>query len=375
MVFYSGFLFVKPMAAKSQILQAIQEVIAEVKAIGNEVRRTRSDNAREFQSTEMRKLMRNHSIVQEFSAPEAPQMNGCVERQNRTIVEMARAMLTGADLPRGLWAEAVTTAAKIRNCIPLKRLNNKTPQEAFTGHKPDIGHLRIYGSKAYVLINEGKRSKFDPKSEEMRLVGYAHKAYRLWQPGIQRVIIRRDVIIVEPQPQQMTRIVMPDDKDDSKTTNEDIETEDDCTQTEKEASEKPRKKHEKHTVEVRADSIANQTRNKRQSTTSMASIQLCASAFIANTELPTTVKETKTSPDAKKWELAMADELSSLKRNETWTLVEAPKDRKPIRNKWIFRLKIKPDGSVDRYKARLVIKGCSQKPGIDFSDIFTSSTI
>jgi len=102
---YSGFLFVKPMVAKSQILEAMQEVIGEVKAIGYEVRRTRSDNAREFQSAEMRRLMRKHSIVQEFSAPEAPQMNGRVERQNRTIIEMARAMLTGTDLPCGLWAE------------------------------------------------------------------------------------------------------------------------------------------------------------------------------------------------------------------------------------------------------------------------------
>lgn len=50
---YSGFLFVKPMAAKSQILEAIQEVIAEVKASGNEVRRTRCDNAPEFHSVEM----------------------------------------------------------------------------------------------------------------------------------------------------------------------------------------------------------------------------------------------------------------------------------------------------------------------------------
>jgi len=156
---YSTFLFVKPIATKSQILEAMQEVIAEVKAIGNEIRRTRSDNAPEFQS-----------------APDCPQMNGRVERQNRIIVEMARAMLTGADLPRGLWAEAVTTAAKIRDCIKtkaLKRLNNKTPQEAFTGRKPNIEHLRMYGSKAYALINERKRSK-DPKSEEMRLVGYEH---------------------------------------------------------------------------------------------------------------------------------------------------------------------------------------------------------
>jgi len=101
----------------------------------------------------------------------------------------------------------------------------------------------------------------------------------------------------------MARIVMLDDKDESETeddytqaekeASEDIETEDDYTQAEKEASKKPRKKYEKRTVEVRADSIANQTRSKRQSTMSMASIQLCASAFIANTELTNKLKKRK----------------------------------------------------------------------------------
>lgn len=375
---YSGLLFVKPLAAKSKILEAIQEVIAEIKAAGHEVRRTRSDNAAEFHSAEMRKLMRKHSIVQEFSAPEAPQMNGRAERQNRTVVEMARAMLTAADLPRGLWAEAVVTAAKIRNCIPLKRLNNKTPQEVFTGHKPDIGHLRIYGSKAYALINEGKRSKFDKKSEEMRLVGYAYKAYRLWQPGTRRVIVRRDVIIVEPQPKQMAKIVLPNDEDKLETViNEDIkiEDEDKLTDTEdtdtKDITKKLSMERTKRTVEVTAESIANQTRNKTKLSTSMASIQLCTSAFIAGVEVPTTIEEARASPDAKKWESAMAEELESLNRNKTWILVKAQKDHKPIYNKWIFRLKMKPDGRVDRYKARLIVKGCFQKPGIDFLETFS----
>lgn len=243
----------------------------------------------------------------------------------------------------------------------------------FTGSKPDIGHLRIYGSKAYALINKERRSKFDPKSEEMLLVGYAHKAYRLWKPGTRRVMIRRDVIIVEPQPKEMVRIVMQndkDDKDEAENTSEDIETEDNCAETKKEANKKLQKKRKKVIVEVRADSIANQTRSKTQSTTSVAKAELCTSAFIANVELPTTVEEAKMSPEAKKWELAMTEELDSLKRNKTWTLVKAPEDRKPIRNKWVFRLKTKHDG-IDRYKARLVAKGCSQKPGIDFTETFS----
>jgi len=64
----------------------------------------------------------------------------------------------------------------------------------------------------------------------------------------------------------------------------------------------------------------------------------------------------------------MKDEINSLKQNHTWTLVESPKNHKPICNKWIFRVKTKPDGSIGRYKARLVVK---QKPGIDFLETFS----
>jgi len=96
----------------------------------------------------------------------------------------------------------------------------------------------------------------------------------------------------------MVRIVVPNDTDHSETTIEDIQTEDDHI----EASKKTRKKYEKRTVEVDADSIANQTRSKTQPSMTMASIQLCSSAFIANIELPTTIEEAKTSPEAEKWE-------------------------------------------------------------------------
>ncbi|GAA0140593.1 hypothetical protein LIER_01908 [Lithospermum erythrorhizon] len=60
--------------------------------------------------------------------------------------------------------------------------------------------------------------------------------------------------------------------------------------------------------------------------------------------------------DSSKWDLAMKDEMQSLISNQTWELVELPKGKKALHNKWVYRVKKEHDGSK-RYKARLVVKG------------------
>ncbi|CAM8888151.1 unnamed protein product [Rhodiola kirilowii] len=67
----------------------------------------------------------------------------------------------------------------------------------------------------------------------------------------------------------------------------------------------------------------------------------------------------------------MHSELEALKKNATWILVPKPKDANLVGSKWIFRTKYKPDGSIDRYKARLVARGFNQRPGIDFFETFS----
>lgn len=66
----------------------------------------------------------------------------------------------------------------------------------------------------------------------------------------------------------------------------------------------------------------------------------------------------------------MKQEMASLSENQTWTLSNLPEGRKAIRNKWVFAIKRGPDGSLERYKARLVVKGCSQKPGVDYEEVY-----
>ena len=84
-------------------------------------------------------------------------------------------------------------------------------------------------------------------------------------------------------------------------------------------------------------------------------------AIIAGDKL-TSLKDTRTSPDWPEWEIAMQAELNLLKEKGTWELVEKPPDAIPITNKWVF---IKKQGKVIRYRARLVAKGCAQRPGYD----------
>jgi hypothetical protein len=57
--------------------------------------------------------------------------------------------------------------------------------------------------------------------------------------------------------------------------------------------------------------------------------------------------------------------------NETWEVIECPYGCKPIGSKWVFKKKLWPDGTIERYKARLVIKGYSQKEGEDFFDTYS----
>ncbi|RDX63956.1 hypothetical protein CR513_57549, partial [Mucuna pruriens] len=71
-----------------------------------------------------------------------------------------------------------------------------------------------------------------------------------------------------------------------------------------------------------------------------------------------------------KWLVGMKEEMSMIKKNQTWMLVPRPHDRNVIGVKWVFRTKINPDGSLNKHKARLVVKGYSQIFGVDYAYTF-----
>ena len=71
------------------------------------------------------------------------------------------------------------------------------------------------------------------------------------------------------------------------------------------------------------------------------------------------------------WKDVMHQEMDSIHKNGTWELVDLPLGKKAIGNEWVYKIKQKQDGFVDRYKARLVAKGYVQQKGIDYEETFT----
>jgi hypothetical protein len=82
-------------------------------------------------------------------------------------------------------------------------------------------------------------------------------------------------------------------------------------------------------------------------------------------DTPSTIEEAYSSPDADFWKEAIRSEMDSIMSNGTWEVIERPCGCKPIGSKWMFKKKLRHDGTIERYKARLVIKGYSQKEGED----------
>jgi hypothetical protein len=119
------------------------------------------------------------------------------ERKNRHLLDVTRALLISANLPKSFWADAILTSCYLINRLPSRILNNKSPMEILYSRKFSLSHLRVFGCVCYAHIQDS--GKLDPRARKCVFIGYSttKKGYKCFDPITRRLYISRDVVFNE----------------------------------------------------------------------------------------------------------------------------------------------------------------------------------
>ncbi|KAL0353203.1 UNVERIFIED_CONTAM: Tricyclene synthase 0e23, chloroplastic [Sesamum angustifolium] len=363
---FSRKVFVFLMKHKSDVFENFRKwkILVENQT-GKKLKVLRTDNGLEFCNQSFSNLCDECGIKRHKTNPYTPQQNGVAERMNRTLLEKVRCMLISSGLPKSFWGETLVTAAFLINRSPSVPLNGQIPESVWTGNAVDISSLRVFGCSAFVHQSVDKLA---PRSQKCVFIGYPDgiKGYRLWlrsQPGF-KVLISKDVIFNENE--------MPclDDSQDKNNDNLDLTFNkvEDNQQGEGNEEEPSTVFPENTNSEGLDDYLLARDRNRREPRIPARYNDFHIALNVEPNE-PSSVEEALKSENSKNWLSAMAEEMKSLKDNNTWVLVPKPKSCSVVDCKWIF--KIKEEDTSKRFKARLVAKGFTQKEGIDYTEIFS----
>jgi hypothetical protein len=255
-------------------------------------------------------------------------------------------MLHEKGLPKEYWAEAANTTVFLLNRLPTKAVDGKIPFEAWYGYKPLLKKFKIFGCLFFTYVPQIKRDKLDKKAEPGIFIGYSStsKAYRVFQPNTRKILISRDVQFMENEQWNWN-----------------------------DAEKKPAASLWQNQDEFVGDPPVADPLQNQDELVDDPPIRGSKLLFDIYQRCNIAVLELAGYWDAKedpKWRAAMQEELAMIDKNQTWKLVTRPEHKKVIGVKWVFRTKLNADGSINKHKARLVVKGYAQIFGLDFFDTF-----
>lgn len=428
---YSRAVWIFLILEKREVMQTLQNFFVKVeRQFAKRVKIMRSDNGTEF--TCMKAYLNKEGILHQTSCVGTPQQNGRVERKHRHILNVARSLMFQGHIPLRFWGECVLTACHLINRTPTPLLQGKTPYELLFGKAPIMDDLRVFGCLCYAHKQLRDKDKFAERSRRCVFMGYPYgkKGWKLYDMDTGDFFVSRDVVFKESEFPFLLEVSKEDEdlsltqtvvfeEDDSRNVNLPMDTMlvslgESSSIVERGSSstvlEEPPAVIQDH-VAPTPSIVPVETRHsqceKTQSTRlrdyhlynakcndppqlsppSDASSSGMVEYPIANyvtcdrfsdahqvfLAAVTVHGEPKSFAEAvrdEKWRNAMGCEIDALEINETWDLTELPPGKVAIGCQWIFTVKFNSDGTVERYKARLVALGNRQKEGLDYDETF-----
>eukprot|EP00253_Pinus_taeda_P020833 PITA_20833 len=270
---------------------------------------------------------------------------------------MVKSMLKAKHLPHEYWAEAVTCTVYILNRCPTKAIMNKIPEEAWSGQKQTVTHMR---SKAYKLYNPSTKKLI--VSKDVQFI-----EDEAWDGSLEKTVNVKTIVsheeeeegtaannpslVAPPQPQQVQqttpqariRIALRSQGSASPSTPQGsvIPSSSDGTPS------TPRRQRFKNLNEI-------YEQGEVSNNTGLNSLFALYCHFDDPVHFEDAVNEDK-------WIGEMNEEIGAIEKSKTWELVELPEVKDAIGVKWFYKTKSNAEGKIDRHKARLVVKGYKQQ--------------
>ncbi|GJV68703.1 retrotransposon protein, putative, ty1-copia subclass [Tanacetum coccineum] len=330
---FSRYGYVYLLKHKHEVFETFKVFQKEVEnQLGKTIKSLRSDRGGEYMSQEFLDHLKDHGIIAHRTPPYTPQHNGVSERRNRTLLDMVRSMMSQTTLPKSFWDYALETAARILNMVPTKKVE-KTPYE------PD---------------------KLEPRSIKWIFIGYPKETmgYSFYYPPENKVLVARNAEFLE------NSLI----NQEASGSLEDLEI---IQKEYTHPSINTSLNHEEDDLEIdepQSDIIP----IRRSTRTRRPTYRIDAEEHeLGDLGEPANYKAALLDPESDKWLNAMNVEMQSMKDNEVWVLVKLPPNGKTVSSKWLFKKKTNMDGAVHTYKSRLVAKGYTQTPRIDYEETFS----
>jgi len=353
----------------------------------------RCDLGGEYTSNKFCQLLALDGTIHQTSYTDTPEQNGVAERKHRHIVETARSLLLSAFVPSEFWGEAVLTAISLINTIPSSHTSGLSPFEKLYGYVPDYSSFRVFGCTCFVLRPHVERGKLSSRFAICVFLGYGEgkKGYRCFDSITQKLYVSRHVVFLEHIPfffipsttHSLTKSdiihIDPFSEDSGNDTSPYVRSI--CTHnsagTGTLLSGTPKASFSSTTPQASSEIVDPPLRQSiriHKSTKLPDFAYSCYSSsftfFLASIHCffePSSYKEAIFDP---LWQQAMDEELSALHKTDTWDLVPLLPNKSVVGCLCVYKIKTNSDGSIKRYKARLVAKRYSQQYGMDYEETF-----
>jgi len=324
---FSRYCYLYLLHEKSQSVNVLEIFVNEVeRQHDKKVKVVRSDRGGEYYGKfnesgqcagPFAKFLESHGICAQYTMPGTPQQNGVSERRNHTLMEMVRSMLSYSSVHLSLWMHALKSATYLLNWVPSKAVP-KTPYELWTGKKPSLRHLHVWGCPAKVRIYNPHEKKLDARTISGYFIGYPErsKGYRFYCPNHStRIVESGNARFIENG--QFSGSNEPRIVDIKEIQVEILSTSVSDTTTPEEPSHNAQVQTEK--VQPVETTLRRSTREKRPAISSdYVAYSVEQECDLSVDKDPLSFKQGMNWDDSEKWYNATKEELKSLDNNKVW---------------------------------------------------------